>query len=136
MTTQTDIAPIPLDTLSTPTDRPAYVRDTYLLRRYEVVAPHVRNDGSESDYAGMVRAGLIVAGFSGWTEMQTVGYWLGKFEPGTTFVVYAEPMRSESPGDLPIATREILARLARDAMPDQDAVQVVEAPHDVVLVEA
>jgi hypothetical protein len=72
-----------------------YQRGTYQLRRFEVVAPHVRNDGSESRYPEALREGLSAVGFEGWTELPSHGYWQGKFEHGTTFVLFSEDQRSD-----------------------------------------
>lgn len=132
----------------------SYERDTYTLFRYELVAPHVRNDGSESDYLFTVRGGLVLAGFTGWTEFNSCGYWLGKLEVGTTFVIYATEHRRTCPdhGDMhglswcemdgcgkhttAVPTAEILSKVARACMPDQQAIQIVKFPHPVELIEA
>lgn len=103
-----------------------YERATYTLRRFEVVAPAVRNDGAPSGYAAALRAGLTAADFTGWTELETVGYWHGASEAGTTFVIYADDVRADpARGHRAFDTADILARLARAAMPDQVAIQVV-----------
>lgn len=98
-------------------------RATYILRRFEIVAPHVRNDGTESGYVGNVRE-VLADHFTGWTEIASVGYWKGKLEAGTTFVLYAETLPSELPAQL------------RRAMPDQEAIQLVSVPEPVTLTEA
>lgn len=110
-----------------------YERDTYNLFRYELVAPKVRNDGSESNYTETVREALAAWGFTGWTEMDSVGYWHGKLEAGTTFVIYATEYREETQPR--VGTDEILMKLARDSMPDQDAIQIVKFPVPVKLIE-
>jgi hypothetical protein len=135
-----------------------YERGTYELRRYELVAPKVRNDGETSHYPERIRAELERAGFTGWTELDTFGHWNGGMEPGTTFVIYAADWRSvpaafdagatlsESPvfgadtGEAwvsrEVRTEVLLAELGRSVMTDQDAVQVVRAAHADTLIEA
>ena len=113
--------------LETTATAPAYERATYELARFELVAPSVTNAGTPSGYREAVRAELEAAGFTGWSELESVGYWLGKLEPGTTFVIYA-------PADGG-ATLANLAAAGRRAMPDQDAVQAVQAPGIHVLQE-
>ncbi len=105
--------------------RMSYERSTYQLRRFELVAPRVTNDRTVSDYPARVRESLQAFGFEGWTEVETHSYWLGKVEPGVTFVIFAEDERAPDWSALPIPTADILARIARSAMPDQDAVQLV-----------
>lgn len=117
-----------------------YERDTYTLRRYEIVAPHVRNDGTPSEYREALRHALARHGFTGWSEIESVGYWLGKLEPGTTFVIYADDIHTD-PIDLPdrigsVRTEAALGSIGRRAMPDQDAIQVVRSSETVTLVEA
>lgn len=98
---------------------------TYEMFRYEVVAPTVDNSGKYSGYAADFRSELPSIGITGWTEFQTAGYWHGKMEPGTTFLIF-------SPYDI---TRSI-CKLARKCMPDQDAIQVTVANDLTKLVEA
>lgn len=111
-----------------------YERSTYTLRRFEVIAPHVRNDGTPSGYPAAFAAGLRRAGFTGWTEHAPhVGYWQGKRETGTRFEVFApderlderEPMHVRPFPTPTRPTADVLAEVARAAMPDQDAVQLV-----------
>lgn len=112
-----------------------YERNTYNLHRYEIVTPSVRNDGSPSDYLENLRERLEGAGFSGWTEIASMGFWLGKLEPGTTIVIYAPPTMENS-DRAQVSTATILARIGRASMPDQDAVQVVHTPIETTLIEA
>lgn len=107
-----------------------YECQTYHLHRFEIVAPAVRNDGEPSDYLAQLRDGLETAGFTGWTEIPSVGYWLGKLEPGTTVVIYAPPTMLDG------ETASVLARVGRAAMPDQDAIQVCHTPIQTTLIEA
>lgn len=129
-----------------------YDRQTYQLRRFELIAPHVRNDGSASYYPEALRAALSAAGFEGWTEIVSHGYWLGTYEHGTTFVLYSADVRIDVMGEALLSdadvcscpdgsaegiterecgcrvrrnTADMLAALARRAMPDQDAIQLV-----------
>jgi len=99
---------------------------TYHFATYTLTVPSVDNDGNPVPYLEKVRAGLEEAGFSGWTETPSVGYWKGVFEPGTVITIYA-PRSS--------ATFKRLGNIGRYAMPDQEAVQVTVGA-DVVLAEA
>lgn len=107
-----------------------YERATYDLCRFELVAPAVRNDGAPSGYRDSVRELLAAAGFTGWSEVDSVGFWHGKLEPGTTFVLYAPQYQQTEQ-----LTLQLLADIGRRAMPDQDAVQAVQAPGIHVLTE-
>lgn len=100
-----------------------YERAAYTLHRFEIVAPHVRNDGTPSGYVGNVRE-VLADHFTGWTEIASVGYWKGKLEQGTTFVLYAAEMPASLPAQL------------RRAMPDQEAIQLVSLPEPCTLTEA
>lgn len=111
-------------THETPITHGTYVRDTYTLRRYELVAPAVLNDGTPSGYPDAIGHALDRAGY-GWTAFDGIGSWQGVHEAGRTFVLYA-----------PHGHAPIIGELARRIMADQDAIQVVESPHDVTLVEA
>lgn len=103
-----------------------YNRDNYTLTRYEIEVMDCDNNGRVAPYRAEFRAGLIRAGFTGWKESPgQLGYWLGEYETCTTFIIYA-----------PEGLTPKLASIAREAMPDQDAVQVVEFPNPVILIEA
>jgi len=100
---------------------------TYHFATYTLTVPSVDNDGNPAPYhLEKVRAGMEEAGFTGWTETASVGYWNGKLEPGTVITLYAP--RSH-------ATFKRLGIIGRHAMPDQEAVQVTVGA-DVVLAEA
>lgn len=109
---------------STAMDVQPAIRATYRLTRYEIVAPAVTNAGEPSGYPEALADALDAAGF-GWTAHDTLGSWQGLREPGREFVVYANAGLSST-----------FARIARAIMPDQDAVQVVEHVHSVLLREA
>lgn len=97
----------------------------YTMQRYEVVAPVVNNSGDESGYPEAFRLLLWSAGFEGWTEVVSVGYWQGSYEPGVTFVIYSNKPILQS-----------LCDLARAAMPDQNCIQVTVSDGFTTLVEA
>jgi len=125
---------------------------SYIMRRYTLVAPHVRNDGSMSGYPAAVREALLAAGIDGWTEYETHGSWRGKREAGTTFELYRadEPgYQADSPnalrysattplyaGESPATFVRLLGAIGRACMPDQEAVQVTRDAHTVTLWEA
>lgn len=90
----------------------------YMMHRYEMVVPMVNNDGEYVDYIDNVRAALMEAGFTGWTEYITNGYWNGTFEPGYTIMIYSESNRQG------IDTIETLCNIGRNAMQDQEVIQV------------
>lgn len=113
-----------------------YQRGTYTLARFEVVAPHVCNDGSASGYPAAFRAALTRHGIDGWSEFESVGYWQGKRERNVTFVIYSEALRDDHVSERKRATVDILLEAARACMPDQDAIQVVQYPLPVTLREA
>ena len=106
-----------------------YARSTYSMDTFTLTVPSVDNDGRPAPYLEKVRAGLEEAGFTGWTETACVGYWLGKFEPGTVITLYVPESKSFG-----VASK--LAHIGRQAMPDQEAVQVTRANLPTVLVEA
>lgn len=93
--------------------------DPFRMLHYTITAPKVRNDGTTADYPQALRAVLLAFGIDGWTEHDTVGVWHGKREPGIVFTVYL----TEGLAD-PTVRLDVLAKLARRAMPDQEAVQV------------
>ena len=111
---------------------------TYRMRRFTIVAPSVRNDGTMSDYPAKLRAALLAAGIDGWTETETHGSWRGVREAGVTFeilVPIADTRQSpDTRADVVTfvgarcTTRiaaSVLAGLARAAMgPEQEAIQV------------
>lgn len=108
----------------------AYVRHNYRVHAYTLTVPAVTNDGLSAPWhLEKVRAGLEEAGFTGWTETATVGYWRGILEPGTVITVYVPVGKT-----IGVASR--LGAIGRQAMPDQDAVQVTASPDELVLVEA
>lgn len=98
---------------------------TFKMLRHTIVAPAVRQDGMPSRYALDLRAILARADYPGWTEYQTVGYWHGLRESGTTFELYLEADESAA-----------LALMARRVMPDQDAIQVTVDEQRATLLEA
>jgi hypothetical protein len=99
---------------------------SFTLRRYTVVAPHVRNDGTMSGYPAAFRERLLGKAIDGWTEYETHGAWRGKREAGVTFEFFnGEPNFVHT-----------LARIARSVMPDQEAIQVTVDAVDTVLYEA
>lgn len=103
-----------------------YQRSTYQLRRFELVVPHVRNDGSAaSGWLALIRSALTVRGFDGWTEIETLGYWHGKPERGTTFVIFSEDMRDDHVTEARTSTADLLAEIGRAIMDDQEAIQLV-----------
>src|SRR5512133_2376571 len=67
----------------------------YTLRRYTLVAPTVKNNGERSRYPQRVADALERAGFTGWTEYDTVGVWHGSREPGVTFEIYSADWRDD-----------------------------------------
>lgn len=97
------------------------------MNHYTITAPAVRNDGTESGYAAVLRALLLQFGIDGWTEHESVGYWHGRREAGTVFTLYRMPGPYT-----PSVIAADLARIARRAMPDQEAIQVTY--HGSVLV--
>jgi hypothetical protein len=92
----------------------------FRMEHYTITAPKVRNDGEPSGYHLALPAALKHHGIDGWTQHDSVGVWKGKAEPGTVFTVYLP----EGPPGSPSVRLEILGRIGRGAMPDQDAVQV------------
>lgn len=86
---------------------------SYRMLRHEVICPQVTNDGDPSGYPLAFAKALLASGIDGWTETNTMGYWKGKAEPGTTFMILSE--RDIVP---------LLGKLARACMPDQEAIQV------------
>lgn len=95
------------------------------MMRYEIIAPAVKNDSSVSNYAQAFREALLDNYIEGWTEWETVGYWMGKAEPGTMFTIFHT-----------LDITGLLSNIARKAMPDQEAIQVVTSPVPSQLVEA
>ena len=83
------------------------------MHHYTLTAPSVTNAGKPSGYAAAVSAGLQHVGIDGWTEQRCKGYWNGKVEAGTLFTLYLTDC-------LPLS----LQMIGREAMPDQEAVQV------------
>lgn len=96
------------------------------MRKFEVVVPTVKNDGTELNYVLAFRDVLSNAGFTGWTEQASIGYWYGKMEPGIVFTFYSEDQN----------TLERLCNLARMVMHDQEAIQVTIGEGLTTLVEA
>lgn len=103
---------------------------SYIMRRYTLVAPHTTNDGARSDYAPAVAVALLEAGIDGWTEYETVGWWRGKPEAGTTF----EFFRADSGPVLQFV--KTLGHIGRDCMPDQEAIQVTRDESTTTIYEA
>lgn len=112
-----------------------YERQTYQLTTFTLTVPAVRNDGQPSGYLPAVRDALAAAGFGGWTETASVGYWLGKLEPGHVLTIYAPPTFAAANVPTTEPTADVLGRIGRAAMPDQDAIQVTIGA-TVELVEA
>jgi hypothetical protein len=83
-----------------------------------------------SGYPAAVREALIRNGIDGWTEYETHGSWRGKREAGTTFEFY----RAQPDPDPDFA--ELVGIIGREAMPDQDAIQVTRDEHTTTLWEA
>lgn len=114
-----------------------YQRDTYNdLVRHEVIAPAVLNNGEHSGYPHLLGQALADAGFN-WTSVHTTGCWNGKIEPGVQFTIFAAKMAFIDADRDPFyqPTAEIIGRIARKIMTDQDAIQVVvDAP--ITLIEA
>lgn len=86
---------------------------SYKMYRYEIIAPKVTNAGEYSYYPETFRKALLDNNIDGWTENDSMGYWRGKAEPGTTFTILR-------------MTRdyEMLGAIARDVMTDQGDIQV------------
>lgn len=116
------------------------------MRRYTLTAPKVDNVGEPSGYPSKVRDALLDAGIDGWTEYDTIGWWRGVGEAGTTFEIYRmaapQPFTHGTPerGDATDAyTRDVflvqLARIGRACMPDQEAVQVTMDHSTITLTE-
>lgn len=103
--------------------------ETFVMRSYEVVCPTIDNKGNVVNYDFQFQQGLKLAGFEGWTEFDSMGYWQGKFERGRTFQIYSDTCRGGSD------TLQLLCNIARKAMPDQKAIQVVDKGY-ITLVEA
>ena len=103
----------------------------HYMRRYTIVAPIVRNDGTESGYPAALRDALLAAGIDGWTEYRTTGSWRGKRERGITFEIYLDDVAP--PAMLKLST---LGDIARRVMPDQEAIQVTADAHRTALLEA
>lgn len=99
---------------------------TYELRRFTIIAPTNTNADIPAPYAQNVRNALGARGLN-WTEYPTVGSWNGYREPGTLFELYVQR-------DVQFAYE--LARLARAAMPDQEAVQVTAEHSTTTVLEA
>lgn len=97
----------------------------YIMRRYEIIVPLVDNDGNASDYLPLMREALQVHEITGWTECDTFGYWYGKREAGVMIIIYRE---TES--------LDTLCKIARECMPDQNAIQVCVSGDLSLLVEA
>lgn len=110
-----------------------YQRATYNLRQYSIVAPEVHNDGTPSNAVCRVRAELKALGFN-WMETAELGFWEGHGEPGILFTIYAPDTWRWAADDA--TTVDVLAKLARRAMPDQDAIQVTMSPAPYTLIEA
>ena len=117
---------------------------TYQMRRWTIVAPHVRNDGTVSGYPAALRDALMAAGIDGWTETETHGYWHGKREAGVTFDIMLPWIPYPSGGavlngdwyDIDVVSI-MLGRIARSAMGDeQEAIQVTAEPGIIELLEA
>lgn len=110
----------------------SYQRQTYRVRTYTLTVPAVDNTGQyRSDHLAKVRKALA-ASFpgQGWTEHRSSGFWNGKIESGTVVTIYA-------PADYPPAAMiESLGAIGRNAMPDQDAVQVTASDTLSTLTEA
>jgi hypothetical protein len=100
-----------------------YNRETYDgLLRHEVIAPAVKNDGTISGYPDALAAALTEASLN-WTAVDTIGCWNGKIEPGRQFTIFAPAMMRAWQSTR--NTADVIGSIARDAMPDQDAIQVV-----------
>lgn len=106
-----------------------YVRHSYVMRTVTLTVPAVDNFGTEAPWhLDKVRAGLAAAGFTGWTEVASTGYWMGKLEPGTVVTLYVERPTVEM--------IDQIGQIGRQAMPDQEAVQVTLSHDPVSLYEA
>lgn len=99
---------------------------TFHMLRHTVIAPAVTVDGQPSGYREAMRAALLSAGITGWTEYETVGAWRGQLEPGTTFEIYSTSTDCA----------QQLARVARATMPDQEAIQITTDPDWTRVTEA
>lgn len=106
-----------------------YSRDTYRMRTFTLTVPSVDNDGLPVPYLEKVRAGLEEAGFTGWTEIASNGYWNGKLEPGTVITIYVPENETFN-----VASK--LGVIGRTCMPDQEAVQVTVSGDILTLIEA
>lgn len=104
----------------------------HYMRRYTLIAPIVTNDGANSGYPAAIRAALLEARIDGWTEHETHGYWRGKREPGVMFEILRN---AESRGHGAVFAHR-LGRLARRAMPDQEAIQITVEPQTTNVYEA
>lgn len=91
----------------------------YTMRELDVTLPLVTNNGTVSYYADWFRAAVERYGIAGWTEVQGEGMWHGQREPVTVFTFYV-------PTAVWRLTLRKLGEMAREAAPDQEAIQVVD----------
>ncbi len=122
----------------------SYDRNTYKMNTFTLVVPSVDNTGVERpEHLLMVRSQLQAAGFNGWMETAETGFWNsgatdsqgvaapGKLETGTLITIYV-PQDQEGA----MLTADVLGRIGRRCMPDQEAVQVTVLSTTTTLVEA
>lgn len=103
----------------------------FYMRRFTLVAPTLTKDGQASFAQTKVRNALRANAIDVWTEYSTTGAWKGETEPGTVFEIYRE-LYTEAAA---VEFARLLGHIGREAMPDQEAIQVTVDPGSAMVLE-